>query len=387
MQLDQFHNALSLDAQQLPELHDELVAMIDKYPWFSTAHVLVAKSEQLTRKESYEERLKVAALHVADREVLFDLLMRDRFKASVEAIEREIEATDDSDENDEVAVADEVSDVSDAVKTADGDSALETEAETETEIETETESEPRAEADTEIENEEEGHQDSHEDGKEVKDAPLQRKRVKAEDLDDLQREMVLEAIKSTIEIESREEADEAKAEEHEEEQSESTSTADAETPVAEEPVTSPRLTDTTKLSPFTAWLLQKAEDTHWHEAERQSRKVEQTDASAAFAANEEENETSEATPKDQQSLIDAFIQKDPKITPGAVDKYTTDDLAKMSLVDDEEWVTETMAELYARQGKVRKAVKAYKLLSLKYPEKSIYFANRIKKLRASGKSN
>lgn len=372
MQLDQFHIALSLDSKRLPEYHGELVAMIDKYPWFSAAHVLVAKSEQLTQKESYEERLKMAALHVTDREVLFDLLMRDRFKASIDAFEREIEATDDSNENDEVsvAVASDANADADAVKTADGDSAGETETDTETESEGETE--------TEI------AQEDLEESKEVEDAPLQRERVRAEDLDDLQREMVLEAIKSTIELESGEDVGEDEVDIPE---VESSSSAEAEAPVAQEPVTTPRPSDTSKLSPFTAWLLKKAEDSHWHEAERHVRSEEQTDASAAFAAKKEGKDSSETAPQDPQSLIDAFIQKDPKITPGGAEKYTTDDLAKMSLVDDEEWVTETMAELYARQGKVRKAIKAYKLLSLKYPEKSIYFANRIKKLRTSGKSN
>jgi len=45
-----------------------------------------------------------------------------------------------------------------------------------------------------------------------------------------------------------------------------------------------------------------------------------------------------------------------------------------------------MAKIYANQGAANKAIKAYKLLSLKYPEKSIYFANQIKKLQERRKS-
>jgi hypothetical protein len=40
-----------------------------------------------------------------------------------------------------------------------------------------------------------------------------------------------------------------------------------------------------------------------------------------------------------------------------------------------------MAKLYAQQGQMGRARKAYKLLALKYPEKSVYFAAQLKKLR------
>ena len=44
-------------------------------------------------------------------------------------------------------------------------------------------------------------------------------------------------------------------------------------------------------------------------------------------------------------------------------------------------MTETLAKLYSKQGNIQKAVEAYKILSLKYPKKSIYFANQINKIR------
>ena len=53
------------------------------------------------------------------------------------------------------------------------------------------------------------------------------------------------------------------------------------------------------------------------------------------------------------------------------------------LVEDPSLVTETMAKLYAQQGQMGRARKAYKLLALKYPEKSVYFAAQLKKLRNS----
>ena len=41
-------------------------------------------------------------------------------------------------------------------------------------------------------------------------------------------------------------------------------------------------------------------------------------------------------------------------------------------------MTETLAELYSQQGKYQEALKAYKVLCLKYPEKISLFANQIK---------
>ena len=41
-------------------------------------------------------------------------------------------------------------------------------------------------------------------------------------------------------------------------------------------------------------------------------------------------------------------------------------------------MTETLARVYLEQGKYKKAIQAYRILSLKYPEKSGFFADQIK---------
>ena len=56
------------------------------------------------------------------------------------------------------------------------------------------------------------------------------------------------------------------------------------------------------------------------------------------------------------------------------------ELAKESLVEDTSLITETMARIYAAQGQLGRARRAYKLLALKYPEKSVYFAAQSKQL-------
>ena len=88
----------------------------------------------------------------------------------------------------------------------------------------------------------------------------------------------------------------------------------------------------------------------------------------------------------QKSIIDKFIQKQPKITPGKAAEYTnTQNLGKDSLEEDMTFVTETMAKLYAAQGKIDKAKKVYRQLIALHPEKSIYFAAQLKNLNQNKK--
>jgi len=84
------------------------------------------------------------------------------------------------------------------------------------------------------------------------------------------------------------------------------------------------------------------------------------------------------------ALIDAFLAKqDVRMGPIRDGLESTEEWAKQGLVEDPSLVTETMAKLYAKQGQMGRARKAYKLLALKYPEKSVYFAAQLKKLTTS----
>ena len=82
------------------------------------------------------------------------------------------------------------------------------------------------------------------------------------------------------------------------------------------------------------------------------------------------------------SLIDKFISAQPSISrpdkneffnpqKGAVDSAT---------YEDDFFVTETLASIHADQGNLQKALEIYRKLSLKFPEKSSYFAARIQDL-------
>ena len=51
-----------------------------------------------------------------------------------------------------------------------------------------------------------------------------------------------------------------------------------------------------------------------------------------------------------------------------------------SLSESDELITETLGNIYFQQKKYDKALDAFKKLSLKYPEKSVYFAARIEEI-------
>ncbi len=79
-------------------------------------------------------------------------------------------------------------------------------------------------------------------------------------------------------------------------------------------------------------------------------------------------------------LIDKFIKEEPRIIPKPT-FFDPVDVAKNSLLDNESVVSETLAEIYYKQGNLSKAIKIYKKLSLVNPQKSSYFAAQIEKIR------
>ncbi|MDX1830341.1 MAG: hypothetical protein R3342_12430 [Lutibacter sp.] len=83
---------------------------------------------------------------------------------------------------------------------------------------------------------------------------------------------------------------------------------------------------------------------------------------------------------DKLNIIDQFIKANPKIKPVAKQQSNID-ISTESTAEDENLMTETLAKVYLEQKKYTKAIQAYHILSLKYPEKSSFFANRIKAIK------
>ena len=95
--------------------------------------------------------------------------------------------------------------------------------------------------------------------------------------------------------------------------------------------------------------------------------------------NEELTDTDK---KLQSELIDKFIIANPRIEPSRDKAYVlSEDISKPFVEEAGGLVTETLAKIYISQGYYSKAMDIYEKLSLKFPEKSSYFAAQIEKVK------
>lgn len=91
--------------------------------------------------------------------------------------------------------------------------------------------------------------------------------------------------------------------------------------------------------------------------------------------------------KKKAEIIDRFIETNPKISPI---KPTMSNPPVQFNINEEEnsyLMTETLARVYLEQKKYTKAIQAYEILILKYPEKISFFADRISDIKILQQNN
>ena len=79
-------------------------------------------------------------------------------------------------------------------------------------------------------------------------------------------------------------------------------------------------------------------------------------------------------------LIDDFLKTTERRIPNKNLK-NNEDLSEKSWSPNYELMTETLAKVFVKQKKFKKAIEAYQILGLKYPEKNSLFANQIKEIK------
>ncbi|MDP4281102.1 MAG: hypothetical protein Q8867_03035 [Bacteroidota bacterium] len=89
--------------------------------------------------------------------------------------------------------------------------------------------------------------------------------------------------------------------------------------------------------------------------------------------------TSALLSKDE--IISRFIREEPRISTPKSEFFHPSETAQKSNVDSDEIVSETLAILYVKQGNVSRAINIYEKLILLFPEKRVYFAGQIEKLK------
>ena len=111
-----------------------------------------------------------------------------------------------------------------------------------------------------------------------------------------------------------------------------------------------------------------------------------TKISPIVRENEEKIIQNDPEKQKKIEIIDKFIEANPRISPV---KETTKPPANISKSVEEptHLMTETLAKVYLEQKKYTKAIQAYEILILKYPEKSSFFADRINEIKNLQQNN
>lgn len=121
------------------------------------------------------------------------------------------------------------------------------------------------------------------------------------------------------------------------------------------------------------------------------KKAEKPDSENELNSLDEYDETAEKSVGNP--LIDNFLNSNHasiRRTQGEEENTETGnriEIIEKSDAENEELITETLAGIYFQQKNYEKALSAFKKLSLKYPEKSIYFATQIEEIEKLKNTN
>ncbi|MTH16335.1 tetratricopeptide repeat protein [Flavobacterium sp. LC2016-01] len=100
-----------------------------------------------------------------------------------------------------------------------------------------------------------------------------------------------------------------------------------------------------------------------------------------------EEEKTEEEKKKKAEIIDRFIEANPKISPIKQTAITASVQLEINKDETSYLMTETLARVYLEQKKYTKAIQAYEILILKYPEKITFFADRISDIKILQQNN
>ena len=117
----------------------------------------------------------------------------------------------------------------------------------------------------------------------------------------------------------------------------------------------------------------------WLELSPKKKMLRDNEAVKSIKSSEKDKKINKSKLKKQVDLIKTFIANKPKIEVSKTQEIS--DVARESVVENVSIMTETLARVYLEQKKYDKAISAFKILSLKYPKKSSFFADRINAIK------
>ena len=298
----------------------EVYELIDLFPYFQSAHLLLLKGLKDNEDIKFEKQLRESAMHIADREVLYYFLNREIFQGTEtlpadqvtetlsEEVENKVKAP-------EITIEEGADTGQTVIEIANSDQLI-----------------------SEIEREEENDSDTG------RDEPVLIHDILRPEDDELKDE----SASVILVMEGEEEGDEERV-------------------VFMDPgFSSPGGPDLLELDT-------SASDSPAPVTEYELPGTEQDEDSAGKVDTKKQKQT---------ELIDRFINLNPRIEPlREKSNLPVDDLSKPHVEEKGGLVTETLAKIYINQGYYSKATEIYEKLSLKYPEKSSYFAAQIEKVK------
>lgn len=295
---------------------EDIQSLVQDYPYFQSAHLLLTKAFHQSENFNFESQLRKTAAYAANRKVLHELL----FSESIQ-------------EEPEQHIAEEPNPIAEPED-------IDPEAsETEEAIHSDTIEENFIE-NTEIESEE---TEEIKEAEETVESEITEKKEETES-DELEQQILTSAINSSILLEVSDEIDlndfpvsSANANEQE---------IDVVEPSKDQQF------DESESHSFSGWL------SHFKDEEPEK----------PMWVSEEDTDRIKIIVENQSNL------------PQKHEFYSPSKMAKLSVQENDDLVTETLANIYADQGNFEKAIKSFEKLQLKYPEKKIYFAGRIKEI-------
>ena len=349
--------------------------LIEKYPYASTVHILRLKTLANANHIDFEDELKIAAAHVSDREHLFHLIndsseTQDKFEEAQSG--KNLSHSEKIEVNKPVELKEEKVE-------------LITEEKKVTESMQPKSSQDPSDIQELVANEENElrHSDDKQEPIDFQNKE-EEKTVEDTDLSTLDEEIMSHVVSAAFEKAADKLIPEKeKTEPVLEVEDQEFTDAKIETEQIEPIEVQTEVINTSDLS-FVEWLqlkqTKKLSPTTAATTEKIQEPAESTPKGASLksAVNSEEKQMSK---KEINALLDRFIEEQPSISRPQKEFFSPSENAKHSLEESGEIVSETLAQIHVMQGNYKKAISAYKQLSLLYPEKKTFFASQIEKIK------